>query len=389
MDKPCEPRLQTIIRGAFKTLGQQIRHSEDQLRLTAEGGPIGAWHASSTSSKTPHPATDNCARHISSQHTLTASTGKQYIADDFASRGFRSLGIAMNTDGQWKLLGLLPVFNPEQQEQGAVEVHLSSSAHALQEGEPMYITIDHVPAPLIGVFVLLTTTAIGSEQVRQGIVGEDGIKPYEVLALFISLIKKLVKWQSTHDDNPPTSKDRDAFLKLQNVYRTRTLQDFAQFKQLVGETCKSASVEGKIAKDKIEALVKHAGHLKPTRGRSKMCCPSTQVFTVSSHHLDRVQPALDSSLASYGSVVPSISSLERTSMRSDIWSRNCIGHEASATTNRRNQSGDNTHSICMLPLRCAVVLSALRSSSAAQRSPLVAVSGRAPETRLGVSDWFR
>lgn len=52
---------------------------------------------------------------------------------------------------------------------------------------PMYLTIDHIAAPLIGVLVLLITTTIGGEQVRQGIVGEDGIEPYDVLALFISL----------------------------------------------------------------------------------------------------------------------------------------------------------------------------------------------------------
>ncbi|KAJ1028268.1 hypothetical protein NDA13_003712 [Ustilago tritici] len=190
------------------------------------------------------------------------------------------------------------------------------------------------------------------------------------IPLPIILIKKLVEWQSTHDGNLPTSKDRDAFLKLinasrlagnpdsenfdeavsalgkhlwrplasngvggggvpdevqamfkdpacdnltssstnfwilvralrefvaasptqslplsgsvpdmkatsqgyiklQNVYRTRALQDLAQFKQLVGETCKSAGVKGKIADDEIEAFVKHAGYLKLIRGRSK------------------------------------------------------------------------------------------------------------------------
>ncbi len=51
----------------------------------------------------------------------------------------------------------------------------------------MHITIDHVSAPVIGVLVLLATTTIGGDQVKQGIVGEDGIEPYDVLALFISL----------------------------------------------------------------------------------------------------------------------------------------------------------------------------------------------------------
>lgn len=34
------------------------------------------------------------------------------VASDFASRGFRSLGVAINEGGQWRLLGLLPMFDP-------------------------------------------------------------------------------------------------------------------------------------------------------------------------------------------------------------------------------------------------------------------------------------
>ena len=49
------------------------------------------------------------------------------------------------------------------------------------------VTVDHVVAPLIGVLLLLATTTIGGEQVKAGIVGEDHIEPYDVLALFISL----------------------------------------------------------------------------------------------------------------------------------------------------------------------------------------------------------
>lgn len=30
----------------------------------------------------------------------------------FAKRGFRSLGVALHEDGKWKLLGLLPMFDP-------------------------------------------------------------------------------------------------------------------------------------------------------------------------------------------------------------------------------------------------------------------------------------
>ncbi|CBQ70540.1 conserved hypothetical protein [Sporisorium reilianum SRZ2] len=76
----------------------------------------------------------------------------------------------------------------EQQDQDAVERELGTDAPSTDDdGRPMHLTIDHVSAPVIGVLVLLATTTIGGEQVRQGIVGEDGIEPYDVLALFISL----------------------------------------------------------------------------------------------------------------------------------------------------------------------------------------------------------
>ncbi|KAJ1032634.1 hypothetical protein NDA16_000657 [Ustilago loliicola] len=87
----------------------------------------------------------------------------------------------------WLFLAGPPDPNPDQQEQDAVEQQLGSSTATSSDQEPMYMTIDHVSAPLIGVLVLLATTTIGGEQVRQGIVGEDGIEPYDVLALFISL----------------------------------------------------------------------------------------------------------------------------------------------------------------------------------------------------------
>ncbi|KAN0064785.1 hypothetical protein ACQY0O_001842 [Thecaphora frezii] len=50
-----------------------------------------------------------------------AETAAQYrkVAADFASRGFRSLGVAMNSDGQWKLLGLLPMFDPPRSDTAA------------------------------------------------------------------------------------------------------------------------------------------------------------------------------------------------------------------------------------------------------------------------------
>ncbi|KDN53400.1 putative PMA1-H+-transporting P-type ATPase [Tilletiaria anomala UBC 951] len=50
-----------------------------------------------------------------------AETAAQYrkVAGDFASRGFRSLGVAINSGGQWKLLGLLPMFDPPRSDTAA------------------------------------------------------------------------------------------------------------------------------------------------------------------------------------------------------------------------------------------------------------------------------
>lgn len=68
---------------------------------------------------------------------------------------------------------------------------------------------------------------------------------------------------------PDMKATSSGYIKLQNTYRSKSLQDLAQFKQLVAQTCKAAGVEGNIADDEIEAFVKHAGYLKLIRGRSQ------------------------------------------------------------------------------------------------------------------------
>ncbi|PWO00178.1 hypothetical protein FA09DRAFT_328281 [Tilletiopsis washingtonensis] len=50
-----------------------------------------------------------------------------------------------------------------------------------------YLVFDHVWTPAVGILFLLATHTIGGEQLRAGIVGEEGVEPYDVLALFISL----------------------------------------------------------------------------------------------------------------------------------------------------------------------------------------------------------
>ncbi|GAC99113.1 neddylation-related protein [Pseudozyma hubeiensis SY62] len=68
---------------------------------------------------------------------------------------------------------------------------------------------------------------------------------------------------------PDMKATSSGYIKLQNTYRSKSLQDLAQFKQLVAETCRAAGVQGTIADDEIEAFVKHAGYLKLIRGRSE------------------------------------------------------------------------------------------------------------------------
>ena len=62
-----------------------------------------------------------------------------------------------------------------------------AEAHSPPPTERLYIPITHTSAPVIGVIILLATTSIGGEELRRGIVGADGVRPYDVLALFICL----------------------------------------------------------------------------------------------------------------------------------------------------------------------------------------------------------
>jgi hypothetical protein len=50
--------------------------------------------------------------------------------------------------------------------------------------------LDLRTAPVIGVLLLLATTTIDESVLRLGIVGEDGVQPYDVLVLFISLVSR-------------------------------------------------------------------------------------------------------------------------------------------------------------------------------------------------------
>jgi hypothetical protein len=46
-------------------------------------------------------------------------------------------------------------------------------------------------APVIGVLLLLASTSIPGDVVRTGIVGSGGVKPYDIMTLFISLVSRV------------------------------------------------------------------------------------------------------------------------------------------------------------------------------------------------------
>lgn len=50
-----------------------------------------------------------------------------------------------------------------------------------------HITLSLVTAPVIAVALLWASTCIDASVIRLGIVGDEGVRPYDVLVLFISL----------------------------------------------------------------------------------------------------------------------------------------------------------------------------------------------------------
>ncbi|KAL2421175.1 hypothetical protein ABEF95_004714 [Exophiala dermatitidis] len=62
-----------------------------------------------------------------------------------------------------------------------------SSSRGLSQLQPLHFSLSLKTAPVIGVILLLATTTIHGSTIRLGIKGDETIKPYDVLVLFISL----------------------------------------------------------------------------------------------------------------------------------------------------------------------------------------------------------
>ena len=57
------------------------------------------------------------------------------------------------------------------------------------EKKSLCLPLDLRTAPVIGVILLLATTTINGNTIRLGVKGDENIKPYDVLVLFISLVR--------------------------------------------------------------------------------------------------------------------------------------------------------------------------------------------------------
>lgn len=87
-------------------------------------------------------------------------------------------------------------------EDSSIEVHRDTSASAPHaqiglgaeqnsQGRKMYLVLDLRTAPVIGVLLLLASRSINVDVLRLGIVGDGGVRPFDVLVLFISLVRFL------------------------------------------------------------------------------------------------------------------------------------------------------------------------------------------------------
>lgn len=65
--------------------------------------------------------------------------------------------------------------------------HRLFGTSAIDGHDRVHLVLNHVWTPALGILFLLATKTIGGTQIKLGIVGEDGVEPYDVLALFIGL----------------------------------------------------------------------------------------------------------------------------------------------------------------------------------------------------------
>ena len=54
-----------------------------------------------------------------------------------------------------------------------------------------YVSVNYFSGPMISVLFLLAVKAINGAVLKRGIIGADGVEPLSIMALFISLVRRL------------------------------------------------------------------------------------------------------------------------------------------------------------------------------------------------------
>lgn len=75
----------------------------------------------------------------------------------------------------------------------------------------MYFKLGLETAPVLGCLLLLASTCIPGSVIRDGIVGSEGVRPYDIMTLFISFVSSIsVLSRTCHSlHNFPVSLDGD------------------------------------------------------------------------------------------------------------------------------------------------------------------------------------
>ena len=61
------------------------------------------------------------------------------------------------------------------------------------KGSRMHFKLGLETAPVIGVLLLLASTCIPGSVVRDGIVGSEGVRPYDIMTLFLSFVSSVLQ----------------------------------------------------------------------------------------------------------------------------------------------------------------------------------------------------
>lgn len=66
--------------------------------------------------------------------------------------------------------------------------------HHKLSSQRLHLPLSLETAPVIGVILLLATTTIKGSTIKLGVKGDENVKPYDVLVLFISLVRISWSW---------------------------------------------------------------------------------------------------------------------------------------------------------------------------------------------------